>query len=178
MKILFIHNHYQLQSGEAQVFESDREAAQYAGHEVVTYTRDNRELDDYGPLRRLTLGPRTSWAWDTQRELSRVIERERPSIVHVVNTLPLISPAAFWTCKRYKLPVVYSVHNYRLACPAATFLRAGAACTECPDHGLVRGVIHGCYRDSRAASLAVAAATQLHRSLGTYAGAVLSLIHI
>jgi glycosyltransferase involved in cell wall biosynthesis len=172
LRVLFVHNHYQVRSGEALVFEHDRQAAELAGHEVITYTRDNRELDDYGPLQRLSLAARTSWAWDTQRELSRLIERERPAIAHFVNTLPLISPAAFWTCRKHALPVVYNVQNYRLACPAATFLRDGAVCTECPDDGLHRSVVHACYRGSRAASLAVAAATQLHRSLGTFARAV------
>ena len=94
MKVLFVHNHYQQRSGEAQVFEADCKAAERAGHEVVTYTRDNRELDDYSPLQRLTLGLRTPWAWDTQRALAGAIERERPSLAHFVNTLPLISAAA------------------------------------------------------------------------------------
>jgi glycosyltransferase involved in cell wall biosynthesis len=124
-----------------------------AGHEVISYTRDNRELDAYGPLRRLSLAARTSWAWDTQRELSRLIARERPTIAHFVNTLPLISPAAFWTCRHHAVPVVYNVQNYRLSCPAATFLRNDAICTECPERGFARSVIHACYRGSRAASL-------------------------
>jgi glycosyltransferase involved in cell wall biosynthesis len=169
---LFVHNHYQLRSGEALVFEHDLQAAKLAGHEVISYTRDNRELEDYGLLRRLTLAARTTWAWDTQRALSSLIVRERPAVAHFVNTLPLVSPAAFWTCKRHGVPVVYNVQNYRLACPAATFLRDGHVCTECPEHGLARSVRYGCYRDSRAASLAVALATQLHRSLGTFVHAV------
>lgn len=172
LKILFVHNHYQLQSGEAQVYELDRRAAELAGYEVTCYTRHNRELDYYGPIQRLTLAARTTWAWDTQHSLSQVIERERPAIAHFVNTLPLISPAAFWTCQRLAVPVVYNVQNYRLACPAATFLRDGAVCTECPEHGLSRSVRYGCYRGSRAASLAVAVATQVHRALGTFERAV------
>jgi glycosyltransferase involved in cell wall biosynthesis len=172
LKVLFVHNHYQLRSGEAEVYELDRRAAQLAGHEVISYTRDNRELDEYGPLQRISLAARTTWAWDSQRALSRIIARERPALAHFVNTLPLISPAAFWTCQRHGVPVVYNVQNYRLACPAATFLRDGVVCTECPERGLWRAVLHGCYRDSRAASLAVAAATQAHRSIGTFAHAV------
>lgn len=70
------------------------------------------------------------------------------------------------------MPVVCNVQNYRLACPAATLLRNGAICKECPEHGLARSVIHACYRGSRAASAAVAVATKLHRSLGTFERAV------
>jgi glycosyltransferase involved in cell wall biosynthesis len=118
------------------------------------------------------LAARTTWAWDTQYTLSQVIERERPALAHFVNTLPLISPAAFWTCQRLAVPVVYNVQNYRLACPAATFLRDGVVCTECPEHGLSRSVRYGCCGGSRAASLAVAVATQVHRTLGTFERAV------
>jgi len=52
LKVLFVHNHYRVRSGEALVFEHDRRAAELAGHDVITYTRDNRELDDSGLLQR------------------------------------------------------------------------------------------------------------------------------
>lgn len=172
MKILFVHNHYQLRSGEAFVYEHDRDAARLAGHDVVEYTRDNAEIADYGPLQKLSLAARTVWAWDSQRAISELLVRERPAIAHFVNTLPLISPAAFATCQSHGVKVVCNVQNYRLVCPAATFLRDGAICTECSDFGLHRGVMHGCYHGSRAETLAVATSTAVHRALGTYANAI------
>lgn len=172
MKVLFVHNHYQQRSGEDGVFALDVRAAQSAGHHVVAYTRDNRELAEYGRVARLTLAARTAWAWDTQRELAELIARERPDVAHFVNTLPLVSPAAFWTCQRHGVRTVYNVQNYRLGCPAATFVRDGSVCVQCSSHGLLRGVVHGCYRGSRSATLAVALAMQLHRRIGTYAHAV------
>lgn len=172
MKILFVHNHYQLRSGEAFVYELDREAAKLAGHDVLEYTRDNAELADYGPLQKLSVAARTIWAWDTQRELKALLQRERPDVAHFVNTLPLISPAAFSTCHERGVAVVWNVQNYRLICPAATLLRNGEICTECSDHGLARSVRYGCYKGSRAATLAVASTTAVHRALGTFAHAV------
>jgi len=172
VKVLFVHNHYQVRSGEALVFEHDRRAVELAGHEVITYTRDNRELDDYGPLQRLTLGARTSWAWDTQRALSRLIERERPAIAHFVNTLPLISPAAFWTCATTLCPSSTTCRTIGRHVRQRPFYATARSATSARSTGLARSVIHACYRGSRAASAAVAVATALHRSIGTFAHAV------
>jgi len=108
------------------------------------------------------------WARDSQQALAQLIQRERPQLAHFINTFPLISPAAYATCKQAGLPVVQALHNYRLACPAATFLRAGSICEDCPDHGLQQAIVHACYRGSRAASANVVAMLALHRALGTY----------
>jgi glycosyltransferase involved in cell wall biosynthesis len=64
--------------------------------------------------------------------------------------------------------VVQTLHNYRLLCPAAIFFRDANVCEECFDHSLWRGVLHGCYRDSRAETSAVALMLTVHRWLGTW----------
>jgi glycosyltransferase involved in cell wall biosynthesis len=168
MKVLLVHNHYQQPSGETRALALEAAALRDAGVDVIEYTRDNAEIARYGLLRKATLPARTLWAWDTQRELRAVLRRERPDLTHFGNTLPLISPAAYATCQDAGVAVVQSLQNYRLACPAATFVRAGRVCEECSEHDLSRSVVHGCYRGSRAASASVAAMLGLHRALGTF----------
>jgi glycosyltransferase involved in cell wall biosynthesis len=168
VKVLLVHNHYQEYGGESSVYSLERRALQDAGVEVVEYVRHNDELRDYAARDRLTLPLRTLWAWDAQRALRSLIERERPELAHFTNTLPLISPAAYWTCQRAGVAVVQTLHNYRLACPAATFFRDGGVCEECPEHGLQRAVVHACYRGSRPASAAVAGMLAAHRRIGSY----------
>ncbi len=103
------------------------------------------------------------------RELAR---REAPDLVHLHNTHFQISPAAAWACRAAPIPVVQTLHNYRLVCPAATFLRAGRVCEDCVGHRLAwPAVLHGCYRGSRLASAGVAASLGVHRGLGPGAGA-------
>jgi glycosyltransferase involved in cell wall biosynthesis len=64
---------------------------------------------------------------------------------------------------------VLTLHNYRLFCPAAIPMRAGAVCTECIDQRSVLPALrHGCYRGSRVATLPLAASVSLHRRLGTW----------
>ena len=168
MKILRVHNYYREPGGEDAVEHAERALCTDAGCDVVLYTRNNREIEEYSPWQKTTLAPRSVWAWDSRRELAAMIERERPDIAHFTNPFPLISPAAYATCRNAGVAVVQSLHNYRLLCPAATFYRDGANCTECVDHSLARSIRHGCYRGSRAATATVAGSLAVHRRLGTF----------
>jgi glycosyltransferase involved in cell wall biosynthesis len=71
------------------------------------------------------------------------------------------------------VPVVQTLHNYRLLCPNALFFREGRVCEDCLGKAFPwPGVAHACYRESRPASGTVAAMLFAHRTLGTWKGAV------
>jgi glycosyltransferase involved in cell wall biosynthesis len=108
------------------------------------------------------------WAGDTRREFARLLRQEKPQLVHIHNTFVVASPSVYSACREAGVPVVQTLHNYRLLCPAATFFRAGRVCTECVDHSLWRGVRYGCYRESRAATATVALMLEAHRRKGTW----------
>jgi len=139
-----------------------------AGNEVVTYRRSNNEIDKLTPFERLTLVKRSIWAADTQREFTQLLAQEKPDVVHVHNTFFMVSPSIYGACKARGIPVVQTLHNFRLMCPSVTFFRDGRVCEECVDHGLWRSVYHGCYRDSRPATASVALMVALHRLWGTW----------
>jgi glycosyltransferase involved in cell wall biosynthesis len=168
VKILMVHNFYQQRAGESAVFEAERRMLLAANHTVVSYTRDSKEIDSYGGWQRSTLALQTIWAHDSHREIRSVIARESPDVAHFTNTFPLISPSAYYACRKDQVPVVQSIHNYRLVCPAATLWRNGAICEECVNHSLLRSVRHACYRQSRSATAVLAAMLSFHRSRGTY----------
>jgi glycosyltransferase involved in cell wall biosynthesis len=168
LKILLAHNKYQIPGGEEVVLEQERQLLENAGHEVITYCRSNQEIEQFNALERLTLIGRTVWAVDTEREFSQLLTREKPDIVHVHNTFFMLSPSIYGACKAHGVPVVQTLHNFRLMCPSVTFFRDGKVCEECVEHGLWRSVYHGCYRDSRAATASVALMLGVHRFLGTW----------
>ncbi len=168
MKILQVHNRYQLPGGEDEVFRAERELLALMGHRVIEYVRRNDEITLNGFLSSAWLTAETVWARDSRRALGELIAREKPDVAHFHNTLPLVSPSAYYACHEAGVRVVQTLHNYRLACPAATFYRDGQVCEECVGHGLLRGVRHGCYRNSRAATAAVAAMLVTHRLLDTW----------
>jgi len=163
-----VHNFYQQRGGEFAVFEAEQRMLHDAGHTVFTYTRDSREIDDYGSWKRSALALRTIWAGDSYREIASLLRGEAPDVAHFTNTFPLISPSAYDACHKAGVPIVQSIHNYRLLCPAATLWRDGALCEECVDHSLLRAVRHACYRKSRPTTAVLAAMLALHRRRGTY----------
>lgn len=163
MEILLVHNSYQQPGGEDVVFNQERQLLEHAGHQVLTYCRSNWEIAGYSALKRLALAGRMVWAPDTRREIASLLRSQKPDLVHVHNTFLMVSPSVYAACKEAHVPVVQTLHNYRLLCPAATFFRRGSVCEECLEHGLWRGVLHGCYRDSRAETSAVALMLAVHR---------------
>jgi glycosyltransferase involved in cell wall biosynthesis len=166
MKVMLVHNRYQQPGGEDRVFESECELLTSHGHDVLRHEVHN---DAVGHRNRLRLALGTTWSRTAYREIRALLERERPHIVHVHNTLPLISPAVYYAAADAGLPVVQTVHNYRLICPKAQLLRDGHVCEDCVGRRLPwPGIVHACYRESRAATSAVALMLGVHWVLGTW----------
>jgi glycosyltransferase involved in cell wall biosynthesis len=169
VKILVVHNRYRCSAGEDQVVRREAELLASAGHEVLEYTRHNGEIEEEGILSRASLGARTLWAWDSQRELLAILRAERPQVAHFHNTFPLISPAAYYACQEAGIPVVQSLHNPRLLCPGANFYRGGQICQDCLGKAVPwPGVLHSCYHKSLAQTATVAGMLTLHKLLGTW----------
>lgn len=165
MRILFVHNAYQHRGGEDAVVEAEIALLQSRGHAVETYFRSNDEVVGMTPL---AVARNTLWSDRTVNDLPDTIRRFRPDVIHAHNTFPLISPALYWTAARTGVPVVQTLHNFRLLCLNALFLRDHAACEDCMGRLPWRGVVRGCYRDSRAASAVLGGTLALHRAMGTY----------
>jgi glycosyltransferase involved in cell wall biosynthesis len=176
MKIVLVHNQYQQGGGEDVVFAQERRNLERAGHEVVAYRRSNWEIDDPSLLGRLALARDTVWSSRSRRDFAQLLDREVPDIVHVHNTFVVISPSIYSACQDRGVPVVQTLHNFRLMCPTATFYRDGRICEACADRGLWSAVRHGCYRGSRTASATVALMLAAHRLLGTWRDSIDSYI--
>lgn len=168
MKILLVYNTYQEPGGELVVFEKERALLRQAGHEVFEYCRHNDEIKQYSAIKRLGLIGRTVWASDSHRDFAAVLRDKQPDVVHVHNTFPLISPSIFWACRSQGIPVVHTLHNYRLLCPGANFFRAGKPCEDCGTRNFWRGVVHGCYRHSRLETVPVALMLSVHHAGKTW----------
>jgi len=166
MRVVVSHNFYQQAGGEDRVFADETALLRAHGHEVVTFTRHNDSVSGQPPW---SLAARALWNRSAARELEGIVRDHRAEVVHFHNTLPLISPAAYYAARRAGAAVVQTLHNYRLLCPRATLYRDGGPCERCVGKALPwPAVQYGCYRDSRPASLAVATMLVLHRWLGTY----------
>lgn len=168
MKILIAHNANQQHAGDDVVVEHESTLLESAGHEVVFFRRSNWDVESYTGIRRINLAKNTVWASDTKRDFARLLQEEKPDVVHVHNTFVMISPSIYSACCEARVPVVQTLHNYRLLCPAATLFREGKVCEECMQHSLLRSVEYGCYRDSRSATAVTALMLGVHRLRRTW----------
>lgn len=168
LNILQIHNYYQQAGGEDTVVSNEKRLLEEAGYSVFTYYRSNEEVNEKRGFRRLTIPFLAVFSWKSYREIKAMIKREHIDLVHIHNTHMVISPSAFWAAYACGVPVVQTIHNFRLACPAGVFYRDGRICEDCLRKGLRCSIRHSCYRTSKAQTFVNAAVTKLHRMLGTY----------
>jgi len=166
LKILLVHNHYAQRGGEDSVYAQERDLLRRHGHEVIEYTKDNRDVGQRG-MPRMALD--AIWSGSSARDVSGLIRRHSPDVMHVHNMLPQISPSVVHSAVRMGVPVVHTLHNYRLVCANGLMLRDGQACEDCLGKALpVPALVHRCYRASAAATAVVVASTGFHRMIGTW----------
>ena len=167
-KVLIVHNYYQIPGGEDTVVANEKKILEDHGHKVSLYTRHNSELKTFSKIQKLLLPISTIFNFQTYKEVKKIIREEKIEIVHVHNTLNLVSPSVYYAAWFCQVPVVQTVHNFRLLCPGATFFRDGHVCEECLSKGIACAVKHKCYRGSRVQTLACVISTWIHRFIGTY----------
>lgn len=167
-KILIVHNYYQVPGGEDTVIVNEKQLLEEHGHEVELYTRHNNELKDMFGIQKVCIPFTTIFNCRTYREIQKLIREKKIDIVHVHNTLNLISPAVYYAARKCNVPIVQTIHNFRLLCPKATFYRDGHICEECLERGLWCAVKYKCYRGSRLLTLACVVTTKIHRATGIY----------
>ncbi len=166
--VLIVHNYYQIPGGEDTVVSNEKRLLEEHGHKVILYCRDNKEIKDFSISQKLVLPFVSIFNGRTYRDIKRVIQEEQIQIVHVHNTLHLISPSVYYAAVRCHVPVVQTIHNFRLLCPGGTFYRDGHICEDCVTKGLGCAVWHGCYRDSRIQTLVCVINMVFHRRMGIY----------
>jgi glycosyltransferase involved in cell wall biosynthesis len=165
VKIMLVHSRYRsaAPSGENRVVDNEGAALASAGHEVVRFERDSDDIAGWPAARKAMLPGMVIWNPAARRDLAAALRARRPDVVHVHNTFPLLSAAVLYACRDAGVPVVTTIHNYKLACSSGDFFRAGAVCHACAAGLPLPAVRHGCYRGSRAATAPVALASVAHR---------------
>jgi glycosyltransferase involved in cell wall biosynthesis len=164
VKVLQVHTQYREQGGEDSVVRAEGELLAAAGHDVVLHVARN-------PSGAVTTGASLAMsAWNplAAREVRKVAERVQPDIAHVHNTWYALSPSVLAALTAADVPVVMTLHNYRLLCANALLFRDGHVCEDCVGSHPWHGVRHRCYRGSLVASTPAAGSIALHRALGTW----------
>lgn len=165
MRVVLLHSFYQQRGGEDAVVESELALLRRYGHDVTPYFRSNDVMSTLGKPAALL---RTTWSQEDRRAVSRLLAEVRPDVLHVHNTFQAVSPSILWAAAEQGVPVVQTLHNFRLICPQAMLLRHDRVCEDCIGHVPWRGVVRACYRESRVQTAALVSMLMLHRGLGSY----------
>lgn len=165
MRVLVVHNAYQQAGGEDAVVRAETALLRAHGDVVASYARSNDEL-------RRTAAPKAAidalWSTGARADVDAICRSFQPDVIHVHNTFFVISPAIYWTAARRRIPVVQTLHNFRLICAQGTFLRDGAPCEDCLGKLPWRPVLRRCYRGSASESALMAGVLAGHALLGTW----------
>ncbi len=163
--VLVVHNRYRSAqpSGEDRVVDQETALLAEAGHRVIRFERRSDDIAGMPLVDKVAVPLRVPWNRAARVELAALLAAERPDVVHVHNTFPLISPAILDACAEAGVPVVATLHNYGQVCPPGTFFRDGRPCTDCAGRVPLPAVRHGCYRGSRLATVPLAVSTAVNR---------------
>jgi glycosyltransferase involved in cell wall biosynthesis len=171
MKILLVHNRYQIAGGEDTVVQAEKSMLETHGHEVALLESDNADIS--GGVGRLQAAMGAVYSRRGKRRVASELARFRPDVMHVHNFFPLFSPSIYSAAREAGVAVVQTLHNYRLVCPNALLFRDGHVCEDCVGRAVpLPGVVHACYRGSRLATAPVVAMLAVHRALGTWTNMV------
>lgn len=149
MKIALFHNSYQVRGGEDTMFELEAKALQESGNEVICYHIENSKILSNASLcdkvKTALSAPRSR---HSRKSIKDFLSKHRPDISHVHNWFPIISPSIYEAHAELEIPVVQTLHNYRLGCASANYRRNGEDCTSCDQQSNLAAIRHQCYKDS------------------------------
>ncbi|MCR4635496.1 MAG: glycosyltransferase [Butyrivibrio sp.] len=166
--ILVVHNYYRIPGGEDIVVANEKTLLEKNGHKVILYSRNNSEAGDHNFFQKIGLAFVSVFNIRTYREICELVEKEKIDVIHVHNTVALISPAVYLAGINMGIPVVQTIHNFRLVCPNGVCYIRGHVCERCLEHGLKASLLYNCYRDSKLQTFVCAMTIKIQRMLQTY----------
>ncbi|MGD0749794.1 MAG: glycosyltransferase family 4 protein [Anaerolineales bacterium] len=165
-RVLMVHNYYQHPGGEDTVFSAEKELLSGRGHEVMVLSDTNLRLNQISNFR---VAKNAVWSNETINKIERLIDNNHPDIAHVHNTWMMLSPSIYYAFQKANIPVVQTLHNYRLLCPNALLFRKNKVCEDCMRFPIpIPGILHKCYRGSIAQSALMTAMLTYHRVIHTW----------
>ncbi|MDP9266057.1 MAG: glycosyltransferase family 4 protein [Chloroflexota bacterium] len=163
-----LHNSYRLAGGEERAVLEDRALLESRGHETRLYQRSSDEIPQGSLTGKVALAAGVAWSAQSYRRVRALVRSWQPDVAHFHNIFPLISPSAYAACRAEGVPVVQTLHNYRLVCAPGTLLREGRVCELCVGRVPWPAIKYACYRGSRAESAVLVSAISAHSFAGTW----------
>lgn len=169
MRIVVAHNRYKCAGGEDSVMRSEVDMLQSAGHQVELLEADNSSIQSTGS--KIVAATSLFYSERSSRRMKKLLATFNPDVLHIHNWFPLLSPSIVSAAHDAGVPVIQTLHNFRMLCVNGILYRDGKVCHDCVGKTLpLNGATHGCYSSSRIGSTLVAAAFLYHRLAHTWRG--------
>src|SRR3989339_1148265 len=188
MVILQINKFFHNQGGSEAYFFGLSKILEDHGHKVIYFSVKNEKneksnQDDFF-INGINFGKRENifkdikkfghslYSLEAKRKLEKLILETKPDVAHLHNISHHISPSIFSVLKKYKIPVVQTLHDYQLICPNYRLLTQGRVCERCKRRKYWNAVIYKCVHDSKMQSLAECAEMYFHKFFRFYENGV------
>lgn len=185
MRILQVNKYFRIRGGADRIYFQTQEVLSQHGHEVIPFASHGDDgdqesayslffVDDLEAKGRSRLGDealiaaRGIYNVQARARLETLIRETRPQVAHVHNIHYQISPSIFHTLERHHIPVVMTLHDYRVVCPNGYLYTQGAVCERCKAGRFYNALLYRCLRGSWRASLLGGVAAYAHAALGIY----------
>ncbi len=184
MKVLAANKYYFVKGGAERYFFELARILEERGHEVVPFAMEDERnertrFSDYfvshEPFEnetpvfgRLAAAGRVLYSWEARRKIAALVDETRPDVAHLHNIAHQLSPSILHGLRSRGVPVVQTLHDYKLVCPNYQMFVDGETCERCGSFRYYEAVLHRCMRGSLPASMLVALEAYAHRMLGTY----------
>ena len=166
MKILLVHNFYKIRAGEYSVFNNEMNLLKDNNHEVITYHKDNRDINSLSSKFRSFIN--VIFSKKVYHEFSQLLKKEEPDIIHVHNLFPLITPSIFFSAKENKIPIIQTLHNYRYICPSSILMHKNKIYEKSITNGVFSTVVDKVYQNSYLGTFALARMINFHKKKDTW----------
>jgi len=166
MKILFIHNRYQIKGGEDSVLENEIQLLKNNGHQVDNYILSNNSIKSI--FKKIKVFLSIHYSNEQKIKISNYIKQSKPDIVHVHNFFPLITPSVFDACIENNIPVIHTLHNFRLICPSAILMHKNKIYKKSIKQGAYSTIVDKVYKKSYLGTYAVARMIEYHKRNETW----------
>lgn len=171
MKILFVHNHYQQSGGEDVAVQLEIDILKKFGHTAEVLYFNNTQIA--GITSKIKSGINSFYNRTSLKRVRLAIDEFKPDVIHVHNIFFQASPSVLFAAHERDIPVVMTLHNYRLICANAMLLKDNKPCIECIHKKIpLNGIKKACYRDSVLESALTTAVTSLHKLTNSWIGRV------
>jgi len=175
VKILFIHNRYKQHGGEDIIVDLETSLLTEKGHDVKKVIFDNTSIDGF--FSKAAAALRSVYNFTSARTVAKAIADFKPDVIHVHNLFFVASPSVLSIAHKHKIPVVFTLNNYRLLCCNSILMRNNEICELCINKKFpISGIRYKCYRNSAIESALVTAITGIHKLLNTWNNTITTYI--